>query len=582
MGIPQKLSSTRSSLEPADVTQQNVSVVGTNASAVEEQHHIDLSNNDVLVKPTLSNYTSVNPWFSLTEYLSQDIDSRLSDDQDDANDINDYSDKSNCSNEIYGLHRPPIPIINVCTGCSGVRDAELNGNEADDNDHPVLLCDGVQCGREYHMACCIPPLVSVPDGDDNDDEPWYCYDCSKDGTTLLLQQYLNNNDKEMVDYYSSNLHGQSNMTFVDYRIQQELNIKTSTHGKHKMIYPVPESELVIGAMIHSLALCDVNKLARTRGGNERRESLAPNEYVGKPIRLHDRTHDLYHTGRIVAYRNFVPASSLENCKPLPTFSSKDNTVLADSVPTCPHIECLVRFPAGKDYRKSTYHHWIRLEEHSLSIGSTLVWARITASQWKPSILWLRTPLALITTLNAIDRPVIDSNIDISKTKHKVCALVRTFGEEIYSMINIRDQCVDLSDTDATELHIYSHPDNVLLYSIARTEFAEQLRVQNWFQLKQVNPMDPAILSSRDYWTLRDLYPTTQVDDTKTADKGLLLPNVRRSLDRSKLVRMLYQRGHRLSKDSAASISCVNVAFNNQTILDISLNTDPTTIITVNE
>jgi hypothetical protein len=516
----------------------------------------------------------VNPWFSLTEYLSQDIDSRILDDQNDDDDDDDDKDSanSNCSNAIYGLKRPAATAANVCTGCSGLRDDELN----EDDDHPVLLCDGIQCGREYHIACCIPPLVSVPD-DNGEDEPWYCYDCSPDGTTSLLQQYLNNNDKEMVDYYSNNnLNGKNNIAFIDYRIRQELDIKTRTHGKHKIIYPYPESELVIGAMIHSLALCDGNKLARTRGGNERRESLTPDEYVGKPIRLHDRTHDMYHTGRIVAYRNAVSVLSLGEDQPLPTVA-KDSTTPTASLPTCTNIEFLVRFPAGKDNRKSTCHHWIRLEEHSLSIGTTLVWARIPSSQWKPSILWLRTSLALIPTLNFTDRSKVESIIDTSKTKHKVCALVRTFGDEIYASINIRDQCVDLADTDATELHLYSHPDNVLLFSIARTELAEQSRVREWFQLKQVDPMGPAVLSSRDYWTLRALYPT-QERNKITLDNDLLLPNARHGLDRSKLVRMLNQRGHSMSKDVAASISCSNVAFNDRAIVGICLNNDPTTSI----
>jgi hypothetical protein len=331
-------------------------------------------------------------------------------------------------------------------------------------------------------------------------------------------------------------------------------------------------------MIHSLALCDANKLARTRGGHERRESLAPEEYVGKPIRLHDRIHDMYHTGRIVAYRNVDSVPSWGDYQQPP---AKDTATSNESLSKYANIEYLIRFPAGRDNRKSTYHHWIRLEEHSLSVGTALVWARITSSQWKPSILWLRTSLALTSTLNPIDRSKMESNIDISKTKHKVCALVRTFGDEIHSVINIRDQCVDLSDADATEQHLHAHPDNVLSFSIARTELAEQSRVQDWFKLKQVNPIGPAVLSSRDYWTLSELYPTRD-DNTCTSDKALLLPNIRRGLDRSKLVRMLYRRGYHVSKDGVASLSCSNLPFDNRTIYDLSLNSYPTTRRTVNE
>ena len=560
--------------------------VSADPGTVEEQRDVVVPSNDECKKPTsnIGDRSSVNPYFSLTEYLSQQIDAQRFDDSDNDNGDDEDRDKSNGNKMLYGLHQPPAPITNVCTGCSGSRDQELNAeddDDGDDDDHPVLLCDGVQCGREYHIACCIPPLASVPD-DNGDDEPWYCYDCCKDGTTLLLQQYLDKNDKEMIDYYSNTVQGKSNISFVEYRLQQELNIKTSAHTKRKIVHPTPpESELVIGAMIHSLALCDGNKLARTRGAHEHRESLTPEEYIGKPIRLHDRNHDMYHTGRIVAFRNAVSLASWGE-EQLASTSSNDTAASIASLSTIPNIEFLVRFPAGKDNRKSTYHHWIRLEEHTLSIGSTLVWARITASQWKPSIIWLRTSLALIPTMNTMDRSNVDSTIDISKTKHKVCALVRTVGDEIYSVINVRDQCVDLSDTDATKQHLYSHPDNMLLFSIARTERAEQSRVQDWFQLKQIDPMGPAVLSSRDYWTLRELYPTPE-DKTNTLDMTYLLPNARRSLDRSKLVRMLHQRGYLLSKDDIASISCASKAFNNRTtILDLCLETsncnDPTASI----
>merc|ERR550532_3389122 len=35
----------------------------------------------------------------------------------------------------------------------------------------MLLCDGQGCGRACHLACCQPPLLEVPKGE------WFCYNC---------------------------------------------------------------------------------------------------------------------------------------------------------------------------------------------------------------------------------------------------------------------------------------------------------------------------------------------------------------------------------------------------------------------
>ena len=84
---------------------------------------------------------------------------------------------------LYGLDIPKEAAANLCSGCLGARDEELE-------DQPVLLCDGPNCGREYHLACCIPSLSVVPDGDH-----WLCQDCCPEGRTASLIQYLEAADK---------------------------------------------------------------------------------------------------------------------------------------------------------------------------------------------------------------------------------------------------------------------------------------------------------------------------------------------------------------------------------------------------
>lgn len=47
-------------------------------------------------------------------------------------------------------------------------------NRVDDHYSNLILCDGVDCKREFHMNCLVPPLVVVPPGD------WFCPECTKD------------------------------------------------------------------------------------------------------------------------------------------------------------------------------------------------------------------------------------------------------------------------------------------------------------------------------------------------------------------------------------------------------------------
>lgn len=47
-------------------------------------------------------------------------------------------------------------------------------NRVDDHYSLLILCDGKDCKREYHMNCLNPPLVTVPPGD------WYCPKCQAD------------------------------------------------------------------------------------------------------------------------------------------------------------------------------------------------------------------------------------------------------------------------------------------------------------------------------------------------------------------------------------------------------------------
>jgi PHD-finger len=467
-------------------------------------------------------------YFSLTSYLF---------DEDSKHEQKDHVVAVSEPTSLYGQVIPDEPGSNVCAGCLGRRDAELS-------DDPILLCDGAHCGREYHLACCIPPLTSVPEV-----EEWLCQDCSPDGSTASLIQYLESSDQAKQHYLSTVASGKkSHHSYVEHLLRLDMAALGARRGDQLL----PESELEKSAMIHSLALCDANhSLARTRGGNERRASLPPSELIGKPVRLFliKLNEPKYHTGRIVDYRE---VSNVET-RSSSTFSPHKGTSPVASPST--NTEFLVRFPAGIDYRKTSHHHWIVLEEHAVSLASTMVWARISTGHWKPASLWLRTGRALISTMKSLPTSI---DAEISKTKHKVCALARAFGDDVFTEVNVRDQCVDLLDRNAVDAH--RRPDNTLPFSLAKTELAEQERVRNWRELKQMDPMGPAVLSSRDYVSLPVLEAYSETSSLVMKSKNgsstiAPIPNIRLGLDRSKLLSMLHQRGYNPTKDMAASLSC---------------------------
>lgn len=431
---------------------------------------------------------------------------------------------------LYGLDIPNEAPLNVCSGCLGAREDEFD-------DHPILLCDGPNCGREYHLACCVPALSFVPDVD-----VWLCRDCCPDGSTSSLVEYLEGADDSKHSFLRV-MDSPSPGDYVEYLTKYDSLIALTEANR------IPQSELERSTMTHSLALCDQKHLSRTRAASERREALPSIAYLGKPIRLYNPLGNIYHTGRIVQFR---------------TQGKKKET------------EFLIRFTNGKDDRKKAYHRWIVLEEHSVAVGMTLVWAKMPAAKWTPSMLWLRTSRELIPVqqeLKESEGEIIYSTTSPaqwgspSKTKHKVCALARSFGDEVFCTVNVRDQCVDLNDPEATNLYL-KDPENIIEFHMAQAEQAEQERVRSWSGLEQFDPMGPLVLSSVDCYTLPPLVPYKTVPlDGPCIPKlhAALCPNVSFGLDRAEITKLLQRRGIQPSRDIASSLVCELIPVNARTM-----------------
>lgn len=426
--------------------------------------------------------------------------------------------------KLYGMDIPNDAPPNVCSGCHGQKHEKLQ-NE------PILLCDGPNCGREYHISCCVPPIATVPEAD------WLCFDCSLEGTTSALRRYLEESDQKRAEFSRSER--AKSETYVDALVREDCQRANVPADRF------PLSEVARGGTTHSLAVCDATDLSRTRQGSESRQPLVPADIVGRPVRLAIPSNSEYHTGRVV------------DCRPMLRIDTISSTTEKNSVDT---TEFLVRFVAGKDGRKTSYHHWMVLEEHPLLLGTTMVFAQVPAGVpiWKPAMVWLRTSRQLVSVQEVstegeiLYRRATDALDSPQKTKHKVMALVRAFGQDTYTMLNARDQAVDLANLKAAENYLKDSA-NQLTYQLAQVEQQEQSRVRQWQSLRQENPYGLHALSSRDAYNLPRLVPHSMKRHLPTHCD--LCPSVMQGLDRGKILRLLEKRGVKPTKDVAATLKC---------------------------
>jgi hypothetical protein len=278
---------------------------------------------------------------------------------------------------LYGIKIPPLPPQNCCAACHGTRNEELR-------EDTVLLCDGSDCGLEFHLQCCVPIVSEIPAG------AWYCFDCSSTGSTGVLQQYLEQNDERKADFETWEQYRES-LWEIDFQEDGAASppIPASATAPTTATAPRrPKSELDRAFQSHELALLPErkspnrkgpSKKARARistnmmvhpqvvsvpdcmahadlisqmdtGGEQHRH---PQHFLGRPVRLYNPAGNTYHTGRIVDWRETSSWPSDMSSASLHIQQHFHSTMK----------EYLVRFTAGMDDRKTPYQHWIVLEEH---------------------------------------------------------------------------------------------------------------------------------------------------------------------------------------------------------------------------
>ncbi|GKY99277.1 hypothetical protein MPSEU_000882800 [Mayamaea pseudoterrestris] len=349
------------------------------------------------------------------------------------NDANHNDKSSNCTTEtvakgIYGLPIPTPPTENVCSACVLPTTGDI------DQDNPILLCDG--CDREYHLQCLQPRYVSVPEGD------FHCWDCSATGTTDALQEYLHHVEQgrtkypNRAEYISALRQAVMNLIAQNNKYSGGKSRRRSKAGG-VLEFTMPTSDLDLAHVqkvheaIHS-SLADGNgspaSSPRTSAAGDRvaadmdtvkNNGIGPDYMIGKPIELYfndPKEGERFHSGRIVDYR----------------------TTMDDGET----VEYLIRFPAGADYRKSPLTAWVALEEHAITVGTSLVWMEEKKGQWIPATVQLRTALSLILLQQPV--PAMQSlEFELGRPRHsyrntpttkqskreRITAWTKTFGAQ---------------------------------------------------------------------------------------------------------------------------------------------------------
>lgn len=422
--------------------------------------------------------------------------------------------------QMYGRPVSHHVVRGVCAGCLGQKNEELK-------DDPIVLCDGQDCGREYHLQCCLPPLTQeeIPEGS------YLCIDCDPDGASSRLQRYFDRTWESRSKFKTSR-------DFAASLFENE--------GR------VPVSEFPRITELHRDAISSV----RTFQGASSPD-IGPDFLVGKPLRLYCPDDNNYHNGRILDWRR---ATHLRPISATAPSHAKDFQYGNISEIAC--CEFLVAFPAGMDFRKRTIHQWMILEEHSLAVGTSLIWALHTRNkEWTPALTWLRTSLELMPILERLSEDegqVIYDMSNLGQTKR--WALTQPFGRENHLLLILREEAVDLFSPSfaarfSKRIDTADGPRLDLPAMLAFTEAQEQRRIRQWSRLSLQNARHERALTIADVDTLPPLEVSTNKNDGAVEISPRPCPLIRTGLDRMWIANQLRRsQGFDQTKDAVAGIT----------------------------
>ena len=224
-------------------------------------------------------------------------------------------------------------------------------------------------------------MQEVPEGQ------FFCIDCHPKGATASLEQYFEAHEEHKLEWMKKQVnHDHEDIDdgfllgseYAEHRLVEDVTAferyqqdtggnqgDTQTiAGKKKKTVRVPVSELL----------------------HFHREDDRAKNFVGKSIRLYCPIGDEYHNGRILDARKPTAVTydtedgTGNKVKGDKAKSSRRHTKARFAAKTSfldiDDTEILVRFPAGKDNRKTSLTLWMRLEEHCVALATQIAWGRL--------------------------------------------------------------------------------------------------------------------------------------------------------------------------------------------------------------
>jgi hypothetical protein len=228
-------------------------------------------------------------------------------------------------------------------------------------------------------------------------ESFICPNCDVEGTSRYLLEYFEKFHAMKKNFYAEYLgrskkNNEERLARVDESVDSRTGQSFLWHlmkdncGDLK-IKNWNRSEIQLGNMTLVLSYL-ANELQHQRKEDHmRREKrqkskikLDPSYLVGMPIRLFNPIENSYHSGRIIDYKLNAPYEvdrPLSETKPSASdasFPEPDMNKLVDE--KIVRTLFLVRFRHGCEGRKTSVHQWIYLEEHAVTVGGEICWAKI--------------------------------------------------------------------------------------------------------------------------------------------------------------------------------------------------------------
>lgn len=229
-------------------------------------------------------------------------------------------------------------------------------------------------------------------------ESFTCPNCDVEGASRYLLEYFEKFHAMKKNFYVEYLGKPSKKNNEERRARVDESVDSRT-GQSFLWHLMKDncgdreiknwntSEIQLEGMSHVLNYLSKELQQQRKEDHMRREKrqkskfkLDPSCLVGMPIRLFNPIENSYHSGRIIDYKLNAPYEvdrPLSEMKPSASdasFPEPDMNKLVDDKVV--RTIFLVRFRHGREGRKTSVHQWIYLEEHAVTVGGEICWAKI--------------------------------------------------------------------------------------------------------------------------------------------------------------------------------------------------------------